>query len=123
MGSIALSRDLSNRWCQELSGGATQIRGGNSLAAFGKTQGRPLAGHYRGLHQLEGMRGQAQGRPLRGYDGTGATWSGETRSIRHLPPMSAPGRRGVLSTGGRCGGGALNCSGQWSATGLLLTQS
>ena len=64
--------------------GATQIWGGNSVAAIGKKQGRRQTGHYRGFRQLEGMRRQAQGRHLRGFDGTGGTWFGETLSIRDL---------------------------------------
>jgi len=36
--------------------------------------------------------GQAQGRHVRGPDGTGGTWSGWTRSIRHLVRISTPGR-------------------------------
>ena len=70
-------------WCRDIISlflmqfpGATQIWGGNSLATFGKTQGRRQAGHYRGFRQLGRMRGQAQGRHLRGFDGTGATWFG-----------------------------------------------
>ena len=34
----------------------------------------------------------AQGLTVRGFDGTGGTWSGWTPSIRHLSPMSTPGR-------------------------------
>ena len=38
------------------------------------------------------VRGKAQGRHLRGSNGTGGTWSGWTLSIRHLSPISTPGR-------------------------------
>ena len=105
--------------------GATHNWCGISLAAFGKTQGRHQAGHYRGFRQLEGMRRQAQGRHPRGFDGTGATRFGETLSNRHMSPMSTPGRRGMAwFRGGVAGappphkGGPTrpdrpNCSGQW----------
>ena len=76
--------------------GATQIWGGKSLEVFEETQGRRQAGRYHGFRQLEGMRRQAQGRQLRGFDGTGAPGFGETLSIRDLLPMSTPGRRGML---------------------------
>ena len=58
---------------------------------------------YRGGRQLGRVRGQAQGRYLRGFDGTGGTWSGQTPSIRHLSPISTPGRRGMLLAGGVAG--------------------
>ena len=69
-----------------------------------------------------GVRGQPQGWHLRGFDGTGGTWSGWTHSIRHPSPMSKPGRVGIR--GGDAGaepphkGGPNrpdrpNCSGQW----------
>ncbi len=43
----------------------------------------------------------AQGRHVRGSDGTGGTWSGWTFSIGHPSPMSTPGRVG--SRGGVAG--------------------
>ena len=43
-----------------------------------------------------GGTGQAQGRHLRGADGSGGTWLGETPSIGHLLPISTPGRQGML---------------------------
>lgn len=39
-----------------------------------------------------GVRRQGQGLPLRDFDGTGGRWVGETLSVGHLSPMSAPRR-------------------------------
>ena len=46
--------------------------------------------------RLQRVRGHPQGVHLRGVDGAGGTRFGEALSVGHLPPMSAPGRRGML---------------------------
>ena len=81
-----------------------------------------------------GDPGQAQDLSRGGSDGTGGTWSGRAFSIRHLSPMSTPGRVG--SRGGVAGaepphkGGPnrpdrpklqwLVVSGQWSERAHIL---
>ena len=75
----------------------------------------------RALSRVASVGGDARagtGLAPTGNDGTGATWSGETRSIRHLPPMSAPGRRGMLLDRGVAGAepGTAVFSGQRRAT-------
>ncbi len=77
--------------------------GWNCLPSLGETQCRRQAWPYSGVRQLGRVRGQAQGRHLRGPDGTGGTWSGQTPSIRHLLRISTPGRRGMLLAGGVAG--------------------
>jgi len=69
-----------------------QIWGGNRLAAFGKTQGRRQVWSYGGVRELGRVRGQALGGHVRGPDGAGGTRWGQTRWIRHLLRISAPGR-------------------------------
>ena len=98
-GSIAVASNLHDG-----KRGVSQIWGGNSLAvnrrqrrlalfaSLGETQRRRQARPDRGVRQLGRVRGQAQGRHLRGSDGTGGTWFGWTRSNRHLLRISPPGR-------------------------------
>ena len=73
-----------------------------------------------------GVRGQEQGRHVRGSDGTGGTRWGQTRWIRHLfeyrhqVDEARHGLGGALrgrsprTREGRIGPTAQNCSGQWS---------
>ena len=80
---------------------------------------------YGGVRQL-GVRVQAQGRHVRGSDGTGGTWSDWTPSIRHLfeyrhqVDEARQGLGGALrgrsprTREGRLGPTAQDCSGQWS---------
>ena len=72
--------------------GISASGGWNCLRSLGETQCRRQAWPYGGARQLGRVRGQAQGRRLRGPDGTGGTWSGKTLSIGHLLRMSTPGR-------------------------------
>ena len=69
------------------------------LPSLGETQCWRQVWPYGGFRQLERVRGQALGRHERGPDGTGGTWSGWTRSIRHLLRKSTPSRRGMLLGG------------------------
>ena len=72
----------------------------------------------------KGAGGQAQGRHLRGLDGSGGTWLGETLSVGHPPNVGTRSARHVVGEGalrgrsprtreGRIGPTAQNCSGQW----------
>ena len=99
--------------------------GWRCLPSLGETQCGRQAWPYGGVRQLGRVRGQAQGRHVRGSDGAGVTWSGWTPSIRHLLRITTPGRLGMLLGGalrgrsprtreGRLGPTAQNCSGQWS---------
>jgi len=95
---------------------------------------------YGGVRQLARVRGQALGGHVRGSDGTGGTWSGWTRSNRHLLRISTPGRLGMAWFRGGVAGaepphkGGPNrpdrpklqwsvISGQWSETALGLGKS
>ena len=60
--------------------------------SLGESQCKGRAWPYGGVCQLGRVRWQAQGRRLRGSDGAGGTWSGWTRSTRHLLRISTPGR-------------------------------
>ena len=73
--------------------------GWSRLPSLGETQCRRLAWPYGGVRQLGRVRGQAQGRHVRGSDGTGGTRSGQTRWIRHPLRITTPGRLGMLLGG------------------------
>ena len=84
-------------------------------------RGIGASGGWRCLPVFGRVRGQAPGRHVREFDGTGGTRSGWTPSIRHLLQISALGRRRMVLGGalrgrsprtreGRIGPTAQNCS-------------
>ena len=72
--------------------GISASYGWSRKPSLGESQCKGRAWPYGGVCQLGRVRGQAQGRHLRGFDGTGGTRSGWTRSNRHLLRISPPGR-------------------------------
>ncbi len=72
--------------------GISACFGWNRLSSLGERQCKGQAWPYGGVRQLGRVRGRAQGRHVRGSDGTGGTRSGWTRSIRDLLQISPPGR-------------------------------